>query len=499
MDASYHDLLGQADRLSIAKAAFISGQAVPSASGETFSCISPRSGHEIVRVAACGAEDVDQAVLAARQAYEAGVWSLRSPEERKQVLLQLADLLEKHAMELALLGTLDMGMPITTSFYDDVADAISKIRWIAECIDKLYDQVAPTANNVLAFMTREPCGVVGCVTPWNFPLYIACAKVIPALAMGNSVVLKPAEQSSLSAIRLAALAFEAGIPAGVFNVVTGFGETAGQAIGMHPDIDVVAFTGSTEIGRRFLRYSAESNMKRVLLECGGKSPNIIFADCQNLDKAVRASAKVFYNQGEVCSARTRLLVEKSILPTVMEKLKYYSDSYQPGDPLDPDVKMGAMVDQEQLKRVLGYIELAQKEGVQIEKGGHQVKKESGGYFIEPTIFSGVDNAMRIAQEEIFGPVLCVQAFTTQQEAIQIANASIYGLAASVWTQNINRAHQCARDLRVGVVSVNANTIGNETTPFGGYKQSGLGREGSMHDFDNFTEMKTTWIALTEGN
>jgi len=371
------------------------------------------------------------------------------------------------------------------------------VRWYAEAIDKIYDQIAPTASDTLAMITREPLGVIGIVVPWNFPLFLACSRLAPALAMGNSVIIKPAEQSPLTAIYLAELAAEAGIPAGVLNVVPGLGETAGMALGLHPDVDGVTFTGSTEVGKLFLRYSAESNMKRISLECGGKSPNIVMADCEDLDKAAQESARgVFSNQGEVCCAPTRLLVEESIKDEFMEKLKLFKNKFQPGDPLDPNTIMGAMVNQTQMQRVLHYIELGKTEGAQLTFGGNRVLENTGGYFIEPTVFTNVKNNMTIAREEIFGPVLATLSFKNIEEAIKIANETSYGLAASLWTRDINKAHKTARALRAGVVSINCIQSGDMTTPFGGYKQSGIGRESSLHALNFYTELKTTWIDLS---
>jgi len=494
MDLNYQELLKKAETLKFANKAFINGKLVAAVSGKTFPCISPRDGKVLTDVASCDEKDVNFAVESARKAFNSGVWSNLGASERKKTLLKFADLLEKHALELALLETLDMGKPISNSYNDDILGAIEKVRWVAEAIDKIYDQIAPTDPNLMALITREPCGVIGCVTPWNFPLYLACSKIMPAIAVGNSVVLKPAEQSPLTTLKLAELIAEAGIPEGVVNVLPGFGETAGKAIGMHPDIDVVSFTGSTEVGRYFLRYSAESNMKRIHLECGGKSPNIILAD-SDLEEAARAACRVFYNQGEVCCAPTRLLVDKKIQQQVISKLNKYSDEFQPGDPLDPKTTMGAMVDETQLKRVLKYIDKGKKEGAALTKGGNQVKKESGGYYIEPTIFTDVQNDMLIAREEIFGPVLTVLSFDNIEEAIKIANDTHYGLASFLWTNDINKALTTAKALRAGTVSINTMNTVSPATPFGGYKQSGMGREGSLEDFNNYSETKTTWIGL----
>jgi gamma-glutamyl-gamma-aminobutyraldehyde dehydrogenase/4-guanidinobutyraldehyde dehydrogenase/NAD-dependent aldehyde dehydrogenase len=411
-------------------------------------------------------------------------------------MLAWASLMRDHAEELALLETIDMGKPISDSLAVDVPASINTIVWMAEAIDKLYDEIAPTGPGALSLITREPLGVVAAVVPWNFPLMMACWKLGPAMAAGNSVVLKPAEQSPLTAIRIAELAVEAGLPAGVLNVVPGYGETAGKAIGLHPDIDAVAFTGSTEVGKLFLQYAGQSNMKRVSLECGGKTPHIVMKDCDDLDSAARAAAwGIFFNQGEVCNAGSRLLVDERIKDEFLEKLIAESAALMPNDPLDPGSKAGAMVTQEQMNRVLNYIKIGQEEGANLRLGGKQVRQNSGGYFIEPTIFDNVSSKMKIAQEEIFGPVLSTISFKTEEEAIAIANDTIYGLAAAVWTQNIDTAISASRRLRAGVVWVNCFDEGSIVSPFGGFKQSGFGRDKSIHAITKYTDLKATWIKV----
>jgi gamma-glutamyl-gamma-aminobutyraldehyde dehydrogenase/4-guanidinobutyraldehyde dehydrogenase/NAD-dependent aldehyde dehydrogenase len=370
------------------------------------------------------------------------------------------------------------------------------IAWYAEAIDKVYDEIAPTGPEAISLIRREPLGVVGAVVPWNFPLLMASWKIGPALATGNSMVLKPAEQSPLTAIRVAELAAEAGVPDGVFNVVPGFGETAGQALGRHMDVDCVAFTGSAEVGKYFLKYAGESNMKRVSLECGGKSPNIVMADATDLDAAATAAAwGIFFNQGDVCNAGSRLIVEESVKDRVLEKVMAIGKTLRPGDPLDPKTAMGAMVDATQMNRVLDYIEVGGKEGAKLVMGGERVRGETGGYYIEPTVFDKVDNRMKIAQEEIFGPVLATITFKDADEAVKIGNDTIYGLAAAVWTRDITKALKAARSLRAGVVWVNCFDNGHISSPFGGFKQSGFGRDKSLHAMDKYTELKATWIHI----
>jgi acyl-CoA reductase-like NAD-dependent aldehyde dehydrogenase len=493
---SLESLQTQAAGLNYRSQVFINGKYVPSASGKTFDNINPATGKVINKVAEGDKEDVDRAVKAARAVFEKGSWSRMAPSDRKKILIRFADLIDKHQTELALLETLDMGKPIRDSYRIDIPLSAQCIRWYAEAIDKIYDEIAPTGPEAVSLIRREPVGVVAAVVPWNFPLLMASWKIGPALAAGNSFILKPAEQSPLTGIRIAELAAEAGIPEGVFNVVPGFGETAGQALGRHTDVDCIAFTGSAEVGKFFLRYSGESNMKRVSLECGGKTPNIIMADCPDLDAAATAAAwGIFFNQGEVCNAGSRLIVEESIKDAVLEKVFEIGKTLTPGDPLDPKTAMGAIVDKTQMERVLGYIEKGKTEGAKLVFGGKRARNDTGGYYIEPTVFDGVDNKMIIAQEEIFGPVLSTITFRDAEEAVKIGNDTIYGLAAAVWTRDITKAFKTSAALRAGVVWVNCFDNGHISSPFGGFKQSGFGRDKSLHALDKYTEIKTTWINI----
>jgi acyl-CoA reductase-like NAD-dependent aldehyde dehydrogenase len=491
------DWHARARALAINGNAFIGGRYVPAASGATFDCVSPIDGRLLAPVASADAADVDLAVAAARRAFDSGVWSRRAPRERKKVLLRFAQLIEQHAEELALLETLDMGKPISDSLAVDIPATVRCITWYAEAIDKLYDEVAPTAHDQLALITREPVGVVGAIVPWNFPLIMAAWKIGPALAAGNSFILKPSEKSPLTAIRIAALATEAGIPDGVFNVLPGYGHTAGQSLALHMDVDCIGFTGSTRTGKRMLEFAGQSNMKRVWLECGGKSPNIILADCPDLDRAASAAASaIFFNQGEMCSAGSRLIVEERVRDEVLEKVVAAGRRMVPGDPLDAATKLGAIVDEVQTQTVLGYIESGRSEGAELLSGGRRVREETGGCYVEPTVFAGVQPEMKIAREEIFGPVLAAISVRDAEEAVRVGNSVIYGLAAAVWTRDITRAHRIAKALRAGVVYVNCYDADDITTPFGGFKQSGTGRDKSLHAFDKYTELKTTWVDLS---
>ena len=476
--------------------AVINGRRVAALDGATFPCLSPIDGRQLALVAACDARDIDAAVAVARASFERGDWSGQSPAARKRVLQNFAALVEAAIEELALLETLDMGKPIRDALQVDVPATARCIRWYGEAIDKIYGEIAPTSKDALALISREPVGVVGAIVPWNFPMIMAAWKIGPILAAGNSLVLKPSEKSPLSALRLAELALEAGVPPGVFNVVPGFGHTAGKALASHMDVDAIAFTGSTATGKLVAQFAAQSNLKRVSLECGGKSPNIVMADYPDLKRAARAAAgAIFFNQGEMCSAGSRLLVQESIRDALVEEIVAVARTMAPGDPLDPATRLGALVDEPQTLRVMEYIDAGRSQGAQVAVGGARVRQASGGCYVEPTVFTGVRPEMRIAREEIFGPVLATLTFRDLDEAIRIGNDVVYGLAAAVWTRDITAAHRAARALRAGMVYVNCYDADDLTVPFGGFKQSGTGRDKSLHAFDKYTELKTTWIDL----
>lgn len=493
MNKTWHE---RAAALKIDGRALIDGRRVWSASGATFDDISPIDGRLLGAVARCDAADVDIAVAAARAAFEDRRWAGLAPAARKRILIKFADLIVEHGEELALLETMDMGKPIKYSRSVDVPATANCIRWYGEAVDKIYDEIAPTPETSLALITREPVGVVAAIVPWNYPMIMASWKIAPALAVGNSVVLKPSEKSPLTALRLAEIALEAGIPPGVFNVLPGYGHEAGAALGLHMDIDCIGFTGSTRIGKQIIQYAGQSNLKRAWTELGGKSANIVCADCPDLDAAVAAAVgSIYFNQGESCNAPSRLFVEASIKDRFLEQALAMVPNFQPGDPLDETTVMGAIVDGIQLKSVLGFIESGLAEGAHLLAGGLQARTESGGFYVAPTIFDQVNGDMRIVREEIFGPVLSVLSFTDIKDAIRQANATPYGLQAAVWTADIRKAHQTARALRAGTVHVNQYDEDDITVPFGGYKQSGNGRDKSLHAFDKYTELKTTWIKI----
>jgi gamma-glutamyl-gamma-aminobutyraldehyde dehydrogenase len=474
----------------------IDGQRRDAAGGETFAKASPIDGRALGPVARGGQADIDAAVASARAAFADGRWAGQSPAARKQVLQAFAARILAARDELALLETLDMGKPIRYSLSVDVPSTARTIAWYAEAIDKVYDEIAPTPASALALITREPMGVIGCIVPWNYPMIMAAWKLGPALATGNSVVLKPSEKSPYTALRLAELALEAGLPPGVFNVVPGYGHEAGEALALHMDVDAVGFTGSTRVGRKMLEYAGRSNLKRVYNELGGKSAFVVFDDFADVERAAKTAAgSVFFNQGESCNAPSRVLVHESIAERFVEIVAAQAPNYRAADPLDATTELGALVDETQLQTVMRYIDAGKAEGARTVTGGTRARESSGGFYVEPTVFDRVSNEMTIAREEIFGPVLGIIHFKTEAEAIAIANASSYGLQASVWSDNVNRAHRVARALRAGTVHVNSYDEDDITVPFGGYKQSGNGRDKSLHALEKYTELKTTWLRI----
>ena len=481
-----------AQDLNLACNAFIDGKFQAARSRKTFASVNPATGKVIAKIAACDAKDVNFAVKKAREAFDDGRWSRLHPSERKAILIRLAKLMRRNRHELAVLESIDSGKPVRDCQTIDLEETINCLIWHAEAIDKIYDQSAPVGEDALAIVVREPVGVVGCVLPWNFPMLMMAWKIAPALAAGNSVVLKPAEQTSLSALRIAELALEAGLPRGVLNVVPGMGPDVGEPMGRHADIDMLSFTGSTETGRRFLQYSAASNLKKIVLECGGKNPAIVLEDAEDLDLVAEHVVNgAFWNMGENCSACSRLIVHEAVKEKLMKRIIARTRNWKTGDPLDPRHHLGALVDKEHFKKVSAYL----KKGKTVIGG----KTEQGRYVL-PTIIDEVKATDKLAREEVFGPVLAVITVRSTEEAIAIANDTDYGLAASVFSANGKQALRAAREIRAGTVTVNCYGEGDITTPFGGYKQSGFGgRDNSLHAHDQYTELKTIWIDLSDRN
>ena len=490
---THQDWVREADKVTLHSAPFIGGRFV--ATGDAgFENRNPATGALLSEVADAGAAGVDAAVRDARATYDSGAWSRAGAAYRREAMLRFADLLDVHAAELAVLDSLDMGKRVVDAHDLDLPFTVSLFRYYAEAIDKINDEVAPTPPGTLGLIRRVPLGVVGAVIPWNYPVDMLAWKVAPAMAAGNSVVLKPAEQSPSSALRIAELAAEAGIPAGVLNVVPGLGETTGKALGLHPDVDVLAFTGSTEVGRYFLQYAGQSNLKQVWLECGGKSPHLVFADADDLTRAAEQTAfGIWFNQGAVCSAHSRVLVERSVHEEFVALVAAEAASYAPGDPLDPEAGMGAVVSPEQTDRIMAYVDGANASGARLVTGGERVTRAGSDCYVQPTVFDDVDPASSLAREEVFGPVLAVTPFDSEDEAVRLANDTPYGLAASVATGSLARAHRLAEQVHAGTVTINGVDAFSAWTPFGGFKGSGFGRDLSLHAIDKYVGLKTVWI------
>ncbi|WP_028634260.1 aldehyde dehydrogenase [Pseudomonas parafulva] len=471
--------------------AFIDGEFRDAISGNTFVTTNPATGEQLAEVAACDVNDVNVAVAAAKRVFEKGTWSKMQPNDRKHVLQKFAQLLEDNAHELAVLEALDSGKPVSECQTVDVPETIHTVRWHAELIDKIYDATAPTGNAAVTMVVREAIGVVGLVLPWNFPLLMLAWKIAPSLAAGCSVVVKPAKETTLSALRVAELAHEAGIPAGVFNLVPGGGREVGEAIGRHMDIPMVSFTGSTDTGRLFLKYAAESNLKRIVLELGGKNPAVVMNDCEDLDEVAQfVTAGAFWNMGENCSASSRLIVHKDVKDELLALIGKHLKAWKLGDPLDPENRLGAMVSKSHFEKVKSYLDYANEHKLNVVQGGHT----ESGLRVQPTIVDGVTRDSKLFVEEIFGPVLSVTSFETLDEAIELANDTVYGLAASAYTGSLRNALRLSREIRAGVVTVNCFGEGDVSTPFGGYKESGFGgRDKSIWAHDQYTELKTIWI------
>ena len=479
---------------------FIDGRFVDAKKGGRLESVNPATGEVIAEFAAGTAEDIDRAVAAALKAFKSGSWSKMAPRARMEIMNRFAALVDENAERLAVLETLDMGKPIADVVNIDLPAVVETIRFMAECIDKVDGSVTSTESSVVHMVLREPYGVVGAISPWNYPLLMATWKIAPALAAGNTVVLKPAEQAPLSCLRLAELFVEAGGPPGVFNVVNGLGEQAGRALALHDDVRKITFTGSTAVGKMILQYAGQSNMKQVSLECGGKTPQVFMADVEDLDRAVTAAYRGIYsNMGEVCNAGSRLLVDRSIRRKFVERfIELGAGAFKPGDPLDPETNMGPLVTHGDQKRVLGMIDKGRKEGAKLEFGGDAPSGLKKGAYVNPTLFTGVRNGMTIAQQEIFGPVASVIEFNGVEEAIKIANDTIYGLAAGIWTRDLDTAFRLVRGIEAGTLWINTFDEGDMTQPFGGYKQSGNARDKCLDSFKSYTQSKSAWFRLKDG-
>lgn len=475
---------------------FIDGQMVASADEAMIDVLSPIDGARLSGISRGGALEVERAVQAGKRAFECKVWAGQAPAARKKVLMRLADLIERDALALAVLGVRDNGTEIGMALKAEPGSCAGTFRYYAEALDKIAGEIAPTAPNVLGLVHREPIGVVGAILPWNFPLMIGAWKIAPALAMGNSIVVKPAETASLSLLRLAELAAEAGVPDGVFNVVTGRGEEAGAALALSMDVDVLVFTGSGGIGRKLLEYSAQSNLKRCFLELGGKSPNVVFDDVTDIAHAAKVSAAgIFRNSGQVCVAGSRLIVARSIHDQFVDALCNEAEAFRVGDPLNLSSTIGAVNSLPQLEQNLRFVEAGKAEGADLALGGNRILTETGGYYMAPTVMTGVGRNDTLNQKEVFGPVLAVTPFDDEAEAVDLANSTSYGLASGVWTSDLSRAHRMVRAIRAGVVHVNTYGGADNTVPLGGVGQSGNGHDKSLHALDKYTDLKTAWIQL----
>ena len=474
----------------------IHGQWVASLSGQSLPAVSPIDGQTLCQLAVACAEDVDLAVQSARRSFESGVWSRMAPAQRKQILHRIAERIEAHHAELAVLGVRDNGTEIAMAWKAEPGSAAATFHYYAECVDKINGEIAPTPEGTLGLIHKEPVGVVAAIVPWNFPLMIGAWKIAPALAAGNSVVLKPSEEASLSLLRLAQLCLDAGLPPGVLNVVTGTGAVAGEALARHMDVDILSFTGSGPVGRLLLKASAESNLKRVYLELGGKSPNIVFDDAPDLAQAAKVSAMGIYrNSGQVCVAGSRLLVQRSVHDEFVARLLKIAASLRVGDPLDVTTEIGAISNRAQLVRNQQAVHRASEQGARLRVGGEVISPVAGGYYMTPVLFDQVTPDMALAREEVFGPVLAVLPFDDEDHGLHLANDSVYGLASAVWTGNLSRAHRMVRNLKAGVVHVNTYGGPDITVPLGGVRQSGNGHDKSMHAMDKYLDLKTAWIQL----
>ena len=469
---------------------------VSSKSGKTQSIISPIDGKIISELQVANNLDVNEAVLSAREVFDKGHWSNMPPLNRKKIMLRIAEIIEEKILELTVLGVRDNGTEFNMALKAEPGSAAGTFRYYAEAIDKIYGEVSNTSSDFIGLIQKEPVGVVAAIVPWNFPLMIGAWKIAPALAMGNSVIIKPSEAASLSLLKLGEICLEAGLPPGTLNIVTGNGKQTGQALARHMDVDVLTFTGSGNTGRQLLEYSAQSNMKRIYQELGGKSPNIIFADAENLEEAAKVSTMgIFRNSGEVCVAGSRLLVEDKIHNEFLKLVSEYSQKLKIGDPLEIKNDVGAINSLSQLQSDLDFVEKAKSEGGNIEIGGNRILKSSGGFYMEPTIISSVKQDTEVFQNEVFGPILTVTAFSNEDEAIKLANGTDFGLASGIWTSNLSRAHKMVKKIKAGTVFVNTYGGSDNTIPLTGVKQSGNGSDKSLHALDKFTDLKSVWMKL----